>query len=64
MNGGKIDRCGVCSGNGTSCDVVEGTFTELSTAGMTCYQNSLIHERLSVRIHSNLFQKSDLLLFP
>lgn len=64
MNGGKIDRCGVCSGNGTSCDVVEGTFTELSTACMTCYQNSLIHERLSVRIHSNLFHKSDLLLFP
>lgn len=24
---------GVCSGNGTSCDVVEGIFTELSTAG-------------------------------
>lgn len=35
MNGGTFDECGVCNGDGMSCDVVEGTFTELSTAGMT-----------------------------
>lgn len=33
MNGGTFDECGVCNGDGMSCDVVEGTFTELSTAG-------------------------------
>lgn len=64
MNGGKLDGCGVCSGNGTSCDVVEGIFTELSTAGMACYKNILINERLRVRILRNLFYKSDVLYFP
>ncbi|XP_048744997.1 A disintegrin and metalloproteinase with thrombospondin motifs 6-like [Ostrea edulis] len=33
LNGGTFDKCGVCNGDGTSCDVVEGTFTELSTTG-------------------------------
>nr|XP_022286304.1 A disintegrin and metalloproteinase with thrombospondin motifs 4-like [Crassostrea virginica] len=33
MNGGTFDGCGVCNGDDSSCDVIEGTFTELSTRG-------------------------------
>ncbi|XP_061192824.1 A disintegrin and metalloproteinase with thrombospondin motifs 18-like [Saccostrea echinata] len=33
FNGGTFDGCGVCNGDETTCDVVEGTFTELSTRG-------------------------------
>ncbi|XP_048745009.2 A disintegrin and metalloproteinase with thrombospondin motifs 1-like [Ostrea edulis] len=33
LNGGTFDECGVCNGDGSSCDVVKGTFTELSTKG-------------------------------
>lgn len=63
MNGGKLDGCGVCSGNGMLCDVVEGIFIELFIVGMVCYKNILINERLCVRIFRNLFYKFDLLYF-
>ena len=41
MNGGTFDGCGVCNGDDSSCDVIEGTFTELSTRGMVSFEACL-----------------------
>lgn len=63
MNGGTFDECGVCNGDGMSCDVVEGTFTELSTAGMTFRYCWFEKQNAQVLVDefnlSSRFEKSD-----